>query len=68
MYILTEVEEFLCKEIVDCAYKVHSQLGPGLLEKIYEACFCHELNKKEIPFLNSTSSSAKTIFITVLIF
>jgi GxxExxY protein len=50
MYILTEVEEFLCKEIVDCAYKVHSQLGPGLLEKIYEACFCHELGKKEIPF------------------
>ncbi|MFZ4771438.1 MAG: GxxExxY protein, partial [Ferruginibacter sp.] len=50
MYILTEVEEFLCNQIVDCAYKVHNQLGPGLLEKIYEACFCHELNKKEIPF------------------
>ena len=50
MYNLTEVEEFLCKEIVDCAYKVHSQLGPGLLEKIYEACFWHELNKKEIPY------------------
>jgi GxxExxY protein len=50
MYILTEIEEFLCKEIVDCAYKVHSQLGPGLLEKIYEVCFCHELNKKEIPY------------------
>lgn len=50
MYILTEVEDFLCKEIVDCAYKVHSTLGPGLLEKIYEACFCHELKKKEIPF------------------
>lgn len=50
MYILNENEAFLCKEIVDCAYKVHSQLGPGLLEKIYEACFCHELKKKEIPF------------------
>lgn len=50
MYILTEVEEFLCKEIVDCAYKVHKQLGPGLLEKIYEACFCYELSKKEISF------------------
>ena len=50
MYSLTEVEEFLSKEIVDCAFKVHSQLGPGLLEKIYEACFCHELSKKEIPF------------------
>lgn len=32
-------EEFLAKEIVDCAYRVHKQLGPGLLEKIYEACF-----------------------------
>jgi len=50
MYILNETEEFLCKEIVDCAYKVHVQLGPGLLEKIYEACFCHELSKKEIPY------------------
>lgn len=50
MYHLNETEEFLCKEIVDCAYKVHKELGPGLLEKIYEACFCHELSKKEIPF------------------
>ena len=46
---LTEREEFLGKEIVDAAYKVHKALGPGLLEKIYEACFCYELNKKEIP-------------------
>jgi GxxExxY protein len=50
MYTLTETEQFLCTEIVDCAFKVHSQLGPGLLEKIYEACFCHELSKKDIPF------------------
>jgi GxxExxY protein len=50
MYVLNEREEFLCKEIVDCAYKVHSQLGPGLLEKIYETCFCYELSKKEIPY------------------
>lgn len=51
MYKLNEKEELLCREIVDSAYKVHKQLGPGLLEKIYEACFCHELNKKQIPFL-----------------
>ena len=51
MYTLTPREEFLCKEIVDCAYKVHRTLGPGLLEKIYEACFCHELGKKLIPYL-----------------
>lgn len=45
-----EREEFLGKEIVDCAFKVHKQLGPGLLEKVYEICFCHELAKKDIPF------------------
>ena len=50
MHTLTDTEEFLCMEIVDCAYKVHKQLGPGLLEKIYEACFCYELSKRKIPF------------------
>ena len=48
-YQLTGREEFLGKEIVDAAYKVHKSLGPGLLEKIYEACFCYELEKKGIP-------------------
>ncbi len=46
---LTEREEFLGKEIVDAAYKVHKELGPGLLEKIYETCFCYELENKGIP-------------------
>jgi GxxExxY protein len=45
-----EREEWLAKEIVDSAFKVHKQLGPGLLEKVYEVCFCHELVKKEIAF------------------
>lgn len=39
------------KEIVDAAFKVHKSLGPGLLERVYEACFCHELSKKGIEFL-----------------
>ena len=39
MYQLTEHEESLCKEVVDCAFRVHKELGPGLLEKVYEACF-----------------------------
>ena len=47
---LSEREEWLAKEIVDCAFKVHKQLGPGLLEKVYEVCFCHELTKKGIVF------------------
>ena len=48
--MLSEREEKLGKEIVDCIFKVHKQLGPGLLEKIYEVCFCHELFKKGINF------------------
>jgi GxxExxY protein len=47
---LTEREEFLGKQIVDAAYKVHKELGPGLLERVYEICFCHELTKKGIVY------------------
>jgi GxxExxY protein len=32
--------------IVDAAIKVHSALGPGLLESAYEACLLHELRKR----------------------
>lgn len=32
------------------AYKVHDELEPGLLEKIYETCFCYELCTKGIPY------------------
>ena len=47
---LSEREEFLGREIVDAAYRVHKTLGPGLLERVYEACFCRELEKKGIKF------------------
>jgi GxxExxY protein len=42
---LGEDLERIAKIIVDSAYKVHSALGPGLLEKVYEVCFCYELQK-----------------------
>lgn len=35
----------LTSSILTCAYKVHSALGPGLLESAYEECFYYELNK-----------------------
>ncbi len=37
-------------KIVDAAYTVHKNLGPGLLEKIYEVCFCHELAKRGLSY------------------
>jgi GxxExxY protein len=36
----------LTSSILNCAYKVHSALGPGLLESAYEECLHYELNKK----------------------
>lgn len=33
-------------EILDSAYKVHTKLGPGLLESAYQECLAYELNKK----------------------
>jgi GxxExxY protein len=34
--------------IVGAAIKVHSAVGPGLLESAYEACLTYELEKREI--------------------
>ena len=43
---MSEKEECIAGKIVDAAYIVHKTLGPGLLEKVYEVCFCHELSKR----------------------
>jgi GxxExxY protein len=36
----------LARKAVDAAFAVHSALGPGLLEGIYETCLFHELTKR----------------------
>jgi len=45
---LSNKEEDIAKKIVDAAYTVHKEMGPGLLEKIYGVCFCHELAKRRL--------------------
>jgi len=42
---LSQREELIGKAIVNAAYKVHHALGPGLLERVYEVCLAHELQK-----------------------
>ncbi|MCK5428419.1 MAG: GxxExxY protein [Anaerolineales bacterium] len=40
----------LSHELIGSAIEVHKILGPGLLESAYEACLCHELKLRSIPF------------------
>ncbi len=40
----------LSRQVVDAAYKIHQKLGAGLLEGIYQECFCVELTKRNISF------------------
>jgi GxxExxY protein len=47
---IAEEDERLAAAVVDAALKVHKSLGPGLLESVYEACLCHELAQRGIPF------------------
>lgn len=46
MYQLTDYENWLCAEIVDCAYKVHKELGSGLLEKFMKLAFAMNWERK----------------------
>ena len=38
--------EAIAKDIVDSAYKVHKEFGPGLLESAYQRCHVYELRKR----------------------
>jgi hypothetical protein len=40
----------LTHQIIGAAIDVHRELGPGLLENVYEECLCHELFARGIPF------------------
>lgn len=48
-------ENEISKVVLNCAFKVHSHLGPGLLESAYQECLYYEISKsglnvlKEVP-------------------
>ncbi len=48
--MLDERIEGIAKRVVHCGFRVHSILGPGLLESVYEVCFCHELKRAGLSF------------------
>ena len=43
---ITLHENPISKEIVDAAFKIHTKLGPGLLESVYETILAYELRKR----------------------
>ena len=42
--------EDIASRVLDAAFEVHRQLGPGLLESTYEMAMCYELSRMRIPF------------------
>ncbi len=55
--ISTETDR-VATAIVDCAFRVHSKLGPGLLESVYEACLVHELGQRKLAVKRQVSLPA----------
>ena len=39
-------ENAIAKEIVDAAFRIHTALGPGLLESVYDAVLAYELGRR----------------------
>ncbi len=44
------LSESWTETIIGAAIEVHRQLGPGLLESVYEECMCEELRLRGVPF------------------
>ena len=47
---LTHREEHVLSLVMDCAFSVHRELGPGFRERIYDTACCLELNARGIKF------------------
>ena len=52
MYITQKYLDELTYRIIGCAIEVHKQLGPGLLESVYEKCFLRELQLKGLNYVS----------------
>ena len=48
-------ENDISRIIVDCAYHIHRELGPGLLESVYEKVLIYELEKKGLNIDNQVA-------------
>ena len=42
--------DIISGKVLDCSIEVHRQLGPGLLESVYEACLCKEFDIRSVKY------------------
>lgn len=71
---LKEIDD-LSKTIIGSAIDVHKELGPGLLESVYEACLVEELTRKgikavaqvELPIIYKGNKLSKNFRIDILV-
>ncbi len=47
---ISDEVESIAKSIIDAGFHVHRNLGPGLLESVYETCLCYELAQRGLPY------------------
>ena len=67
--------EIIGRTILDCAFEVHRELGPGLLESVYEICMIEELlnrglkvkSQVQIPVVYKGKKLGKDFFIDILV-
>jgi GxxExxY protein len=52
---VSERENWISRQVMSIAFSIHTKLGPGLLESIYEKCFCNELETRGIKFQRQKS-------------
>ena len=43
-------ESDLTQQILNACFRVHTAMGPGLLESVYEECVCHALSQSGLSF------------------
>ena len=41
-------DDEICAMLINAAFKVHTTLGPGLLESSYEKCLAYEVRKQGV--------------------
>ena len=52
-------ENEIAKIVVDCRFKIHTALGPGLLESVYEVALAHEIQKRGLSVIRQKSVPVK---------